>query len=233
MFSARLAGLPIRIDNRFAETETFCAEYLTQEEPLLALEVTEAVLRQELSLAGEDVPLPYAESLAVYRLLGEQLPFWDGCIFHGAAIEFCGKAYVFAAKSGTGKTTHINYWKKAFGDKVAIINGDKPILRYIDGILHACGTPWAGKERLHRNVCVPVGGICFLSRGRTDAVSPATANGCVTSALSQIYLPHGQEAMAKTLSLLDRLLSDVPLWRMECTHDINAAFVAKETMIGK
>ncbi len=233
MFSVKLAGLPVRICNRCPETQAFCADYLTKEEPLITLDVTDEVLAKEQALATESISAAYGECLAVYRLLGEQLPLWDGCIFHGAAIAFDGKAYLFAAPSGTGKTTHISYWKKAFGHRVSIVNGDKPILRYLDGVLYAWGTPWAGKESLHRNVGVPVGGICFLSRGETDRIVPAEASSCVAAALSQIYLPQGQEAMDKTLTLLDRILRDVPLWKLECTKDIHSAFVAKEGMIGK
>ena len=233
MFVTKLAELTVEINNRYEETEEFCKDYLSCEPPRILLTVTEESLQKELALANEDISMPYAELLAVYRMLGERLPFFDGCIFHGAAITYGGKAYLFTAPSGTGKTTHINYWKKAFGSEVSIVNGDKPILRYIDGVPHACGTPWAGKENLHRNVCVPIGGICFLERGGTDLVSPVSAASCVPKALSQMYMPMDPKAMEKTLSLLDRLLSDIPLWRLECTHNIHAAFVAKETITGK
>lgn len=233
MFAMKLAGLSVEIRNQYSETENFCKEYLTCEEPMLTLTVTEEVLKKELAIAGEEIAGSYGERLAVYRLLGERLPFYDGCIFHGATIEYGGNAYLFAAPSGTGKTTHINYWRRAFGKEVSIVNGDKPILRYLDGVLHACGTPWAGKENLHRNVCIPVGGICFLERGTEDEICSAVPSSCVTSALSQVYLPEDKQALEATLALLDRILSDIPLWRLKCTHSIHAAFVAKEAMIGK
>ena len=47
---------------------------------------------------------------------------------HGAVIEYEGNGYMFSADSGTGKTTHILLWRKFLGDKVKIVNGDKPFL---------------------------------------------------------------------------------------------------------
>ena len=47
---------------------------------------------------------------------------------HGAVIRYKGKAYLFTAPSGTGKTTHIRQWlKKAEG--TFVVNGDKPLIK--------------------------------------------------------------------------------------------------------
>ena len=42
-------------------------------------------------------------------------------------ISFDGQGIAFAAPSGTGKTTHIKLWQRLYGDRVEIINGDKPL----------------------------------------------------------------------------------------------------------
>lgn len=74
----------------------------------------------------------YLETLAVFRHIAEYAPLHQRCVFHGATIEVGGRAYIFTAPSGTGKTTHIRMWRQVFGERVNIINGDKPMLRIVN-----------------------------------------------------------------------------------------------------
>lgn len=116
----------------------------------------------------------YLETLAVFRKIAEAAPAHQRLVFHGATITFQDRAYIFTAPSGTGKTTHIRLWKQEYGDRVDIINGDKPILRVTpDAGIVAYGTPWAGKERWQRNTSAPVAGICIVTRA-TDAQTTST-----------------------------------------------------------
>lgn len=234
MFTIKLADLTIGIDNRFSDIKTMCIPYLTADaENAFTVQTTDEALKAERDATYGAYSDGYLETLAVYRQIGNCLPHWDGFIFHAAVIETEGKAYAFAAKSGTGKTTHISHWRRAFGSEVRIVNGDKPIFRYIDGVLYACGTPWAGKEGLQRNVCVPIGGICFLHRGETNRIRRIDCRQALPKALSQIYLPGEKLAAERTLFLLDKVLRDVPLWHLDCTDSIDAAVVAGKAMVEK
>ncbi len=234
MFYIRIADLQIQIENRFEEIERLCRPYVVGEAQAdIAVWTSDDALAFERRTAGEGFSDGYLETLAVYRAIGERLPLFDGFIFHSAVIEVDGKAYAFAAKSGTGKSTHIRHWKTAFGDRVSPVNGDKPIFRYMDGILYACGTPWAGKEGWQRNVCVPLAGICFLERGEADLITPLDARVSLSKTLSQIYLPSDRSAAEKTLLLLDRILREIPLWRLQCTDSVHAAYIAAESILKK
>lgn len=234
MFQIRIADLQIQICNRFDDIERLCEAYRTEEHPV-AIEamVSNDALDRERIAAGEGFSDGYLETLAVYRTIGERLPYFDAFIFHSAVIEADGRAYAFAAKSGTGKSTHIRHWKNAFGDRIKIVNGDKPIFRYIDGVLYACGTPWAGKEGWQRNVCVPLAGICCLERGARNAIVPITGIEALPKLLSQIYLPLDRNAAELTAKLMDRMLRDTPLWSLQCTDDVQAAQIAAEAMLKK
>ena len=233
MFTVELAKLRIKVHNRYSMVEEMCKGYLSDESPQFSVETTDELLQAERAAATEEYSDEYLETLSVYRQFGDLLPLWEGILFHGAVIEYEGKAYAFTAKSGTGKNTHITYWRKSFGDAVKAVNGDKPILRFIDGALCACGTPWAGKERLQRNVCVPLGGICFLSRGEENSVSPISAGDALEKMLSQVYLPRKRTSAAKALSVLDKILTDTPLWELSCTNSIDAAYVARDGIVGR
>lgn len=137
----------------------------------------------------------YLETLAVFRHIAEYAPLHQRCVFHGATIEVDGRAYIFTAPSGTGKTTHIRMWRQVFGERVNIINGDKPMLRIVNAktpgadasgtsgagtgttgtggtSILAYGTPWCGKEGWQRNTHAPVAGICVVTRAVPNAGPP-------------------------------------------------------------
>lgn len=48
----------------------------------------------------------YLETTAVQRKLAEKLFDYDTLLFHGSTIAVDNQAYLFTAKSGTGKSTH-------------------------------------------------------------------------------------------------------------------------------
>lgn len=231
MFTITLAQLGIGIEHLFPEVKKLCRDYCTEDDkPAFTVRTSEESIAYERENSSEQYSDGYLETLSVYRMIGTALPCWNGFIFHASVIELDGKAYAFAAKSGTGKTTHISHWRTAYGSIVRPVNGDKPILRFIDGVLYACGTPWAGKEGLQRNICVPLAGLCFLKRGEQNRILPIDAKKALPEALSQIFLPKDPLAADKTLYLLDILLRKVPLWELECTNSLDAAIVAKEAM---
>ena len=71
---------------------------------------------------------------------------YGGIMIHSSAVEVDGKAYLFSAPCGTGKSTHTKQWQKYFGaDQAIIINDDKPVLRRLEDGWYAYGTPLVGK----------------------------------------------------------------------------------------
>ena len=110
----------------------------------------------------------YLTQLALLRQLAEKGPAVGRFLMHAAVLEYDGRAYAFTASSGTGKSTHLQLWRRTLGNAVQAVNGDKPLLYASDAEVMACGTPWSGKEGWQRNVCVPLGGLCFISRGEKD-----------------------------------------------------------------
>ena len=98
------------------------------------------------------------------------MPDFDAFLLHAAVIEVDGLAYAFAAPSGTGKTTHIALWKKFFGDRANIINGDKPIIRFENGTPYIYGTPWCGKEGYNINTKAPLAALCFIERSPENTI---------------------------------------------------------------
>ncbi len=95
------------------------------------------------------------------------MPSYDTVLFHGSALAIDGDGYLFTAKSGTGKSTHTRLWRERFGDRVVMINDDKPLLHIDAGSVIAYGTPWNGKHRLGTNASVPLRADCVFSDARS------------------------------------------------------------------
>ena len=172
----------------------------------------------------------YLESLAVYRAIAEKMPAFDTVLFHGSAVAVDGEAYVFTAKSGTGKSTHVSLWRKMFGERAVMINDDKPMIRLTENGAVIYGTPWDGKHHLSSNLSFPLKAVCVLERAKENRICPVKASDVLPVILQQTYRPSDYEAMAKTVSLADRLTKQVSLYRLGCNMDPEAAETAYNGM---
>ena len=185
----------------------------------------------ELSISSSDISRGYAEGICVYRAICEKLPaYFNAYLFHSAVIEFEGNGYAFSAKSGTGKSTHIALWRKHFGRDVHIINGDKPILRFIDGELYAFGTPWCGKEGWQKNNRVKLKALCFIERAQDNSIRQISASDAIEKIFRQILMPEDMVTVDALIPLLDRTLRTVPCYVLSCNISEDAAQIAYEKM---
>lgn len=233
--SLLLADYRILIHARYEYVVKQCAKYglpepLTPQEADLEIAVTEEEIAAEMQSAETVVSPGYSESICIYRSICKKLPVMDGMLLHSAVISDGTHGYAFTANSGTGKTTHIRQWLKAYGGEISVINGDKPLLRKRDGVWYAYGTPWCGKEGLNVNTSVPLTGICFLRRGESNVIRSYPVSAAVNEIMPQLYFPEEPAALLATLDLLDQLLAEVPLYELHCTISEEAAKVAREAM---
>ena len=145
-----------------------------------------------------------------------------------------GRAYLFSADSGVGKSTHTRLWKQVFGDRAQVFNDDKPALRYIDGSWYAYGTPWCGKDGININMKVPVAGICFLKRGEHNSIRPLNAKEALIRILPQTIYRFGKPRRADLLlTHINRLLERIPIFELENRPEPEAVLLSYETMRSK
>lgn len=161
-----------------------------------------------------------------------QLLRYNGMLLHASAVMLSGRAYLFTAASGTGKSTHTQLWVQQFAPHAQILNDDKPALRLTDGIWYAYGTPWSGKTDLNIPAKVLLGGICVLTRGEENRIWPIAGEEAIRALMSQTLRPRTPEGRIRQLELMDRLLTQVPIWKMECNMDPQAAQMSFEAMSG-
>lgn len=170
--------------------------------------------------------------LASGALFNRRLTAFNGLMLHSSAIEMDGRAYLFSANSGTGKSTHTGLWKQVFGDKVTYINDDKPIIRKIDGKFYVYGTPWSGKTDLNTNIKVPLAAIVFIERGETNSITPIdpAKEAVAVPMLEQTPRPRTPQLLAAMLSTADDLLLNTPLFKLRCNISEDAVYTSYNTL---
>ena len=241
-FVIGIAGCKVGIRSVFEETKQYCGEYLTEGTPDFTVEMCQADIDREREHSDRERKLEgltpanhsdkILETTAVYRKIVEKLLGYDVLLFHGSVVAVDGVAYMFTAVSGTGKSTHTKLWRKLFGERAVMINDDKPLFKITPTGILVCGTPWDGKHRLSCNNAVPLQAVCILERSTENHIRAITPSEALPMLLQQTYRPRDAAAMARTLSLVDRLAGAVKLWRLGCNMDIEAAEVAWNAMRG-
>ena len=236
-FTVSLAGKNYRIKSIYNEIYDLCVDYITDSAPHFTVETTKSDIEYErersaLESAREKKPIidwspEYLETLAVYRKIAELSLDSDTFLMHGSVVALGGAAYMFIAPSGTGKTTHTDFWLQTYPDAY-ILNGDKPLISVRDSGVFACGTPWAGKEGKNRNAILPLKAVCLLFRGKDNRIERLDFDKAFPLVITQTYRPTDEKKMKKTLQLIKTLGERVKLYALYCNLDPDAARVAKE-----
>ncbi len=235
-FTISIAGCRIRVFPLFESTRWYCEHYLTEQPGEYTITVTREDLLREQQLLREEALQeglrprvfqdPFLERSVIQRQTAQLLFPRDILLLHGSTLSLDGSAYLFTAPCGTGKSTHTRLWREVYGSKVQMINDDKPFLRFTPEDIFAWGSPWSGKHGLDTNLCAPLKGICFLQRGTENRIVPILPEEGLPLLENQLCPPEDPALLPRYRALLNRLSHDVPLWRMTCTKDSEAARVA-------
>ena len=238
----KIADRVLDVNTLYERVHTLCHGYETDDPADFSVTITQEDIagekeKSDAEYAYEGLPLPHfsddlLEETAVYRKIAEKMLDYDTFVFHGSCIAVDGAAYLFTAKSGTGKSTHTRLWREMLGDKAVMVNDDKPLIRVSGDGVTVYGTPWNGKHHLGENISVPLKAICILTRSAENHIEPITKSQAYAMLLQQVYRPQNGEEMAKTLKLIDKLAEQVKLYRLGCNMDISAAETAYNAMKG-
>ncbi len=229
-----IAGLKVFMEPRFNKTLKQSEKYRIEENDIgkadIVLEYPERAFKRCMEKApylGEDS----CEYMSIGTEFYKQLIKFHGILLHASAVVYDGKAYLFSAPSGTGKSTHTSLWLRHFGeDKAYILNDDKPAIRKIRGRFYACGTPFSGKVDMSRNEQVPLQGICVLKRGETNTIRKLAAEEAVFYILNQTFRPYSKDNVEDMLGILDEIVSEIPVYELKCNISEEAVEVAYERM---
>ena len=168
-----LAGLLVEMDPQYPTMQTNSAPYRSaaQGEPDIRIRPGPSYIAEMQALNPALTP-DQCEYYRFASLFYRGLLRFQGMMLHASAVVLDGRAYLFSAPPGTGKSTHTAGWLSRFRDRAYILNDDKPALRFQGDRLLACGTPFSGAVNLSRNTSAPVAGICMLERGEENRIAP-------------------------------------------------------------
>ena len=204
----RIAELNIRIDPVTPQTEKRIAPYLCRSEEY---DFDASVTADEIDnyMKKSKTPcLPYLaeDALVLTNISKTVLSSYDGCFFHSSCL---------------------------FGDKVIMINDDKPLIRNIGGTFYVCSTPWMGKSDIGCNRIAPVKAIYVLKRGETNTAVRTSPAKQMRQLMEATLLPTSRENMIKLLGLFDALFAQAKLIELYCNQDIESAQVAYDAVCGE
>ena len=143
-------------------------------------------------------------------------------------------AILFTAPSGTGKSTHTRMWQECFGERVTVINDDKPLIKINDSEAVIYGTPWCGKHGIETNTSAKIKAVVILEQSEVNSIKPISFFDAYTTILNQTYRPNDADKMRKVLSMINGLIKNVTIYKLGCniSHEAaetayNAIFTAK------
>lgn len=154
-----------------------------------------------------------------------------GFVLHSSFIDIGGKAILFTAPSGTGKSTQAELWHDLRSAR--IINGDRSIVRCTEEGVFVCGIPFMGSSHYCENVTLPLSGIVYLSQAPQTSIRRLAGVEAFRRVWEGITVnAWDKEDMSAVMDTLSQVLSAVPVWHLSCTPD-ETAVVALEQQLRK
>lgn len=141
---------------------------------------------------------------------------------HSASVLYHGKAWLFSAPSGTGKSTHTALWQKYF--HTPVINGDLNLITLKNNVPYVHGLPWCGTSDIFDTASYPLGGIILLRQSENDFIEELPAEEQILSVAQRFISPAWTPEQLNTLlSFSDELHDKIYIRRLHCTKKESAA----------
>ena len=157
---------------------------------------------------GNAAGYPVDQLLLIYYLARR-----EGLLVHAAGLVSHGCALIFPGVSGAGKSTLARQFLARDGS--SLLSDDRIIVRLLDGVYQAFGTPWPGDAGVAVNASAPLAAILFPARGdetRIRELSPQSALDRLLPATSVLWFE--PELLSSQFETCEGLLLDVPAFEL-------------------
>lgn len=152
----------------------------------------------------------------------------DAFLLHSSVVEVNGKTVLFSGPSGAGKSTQANLWQTHLGAK--ILNGDRCVIRRTESGFIGGGSLWSGTSGIHHPEAAPIAGI-FLPEKSSENSVELLRSGVFYPLFSQTTVHSwDRDFMERLTELYAELLESVPVYRLRCRPDREAAELAYHTL---
>lgn len=149
---------------------------------------------------------------------------------HASQAALNGTGIVFAAPSGTGKTTQAKLWRDHMNAK--FVCNDRTLLRNKDGVWYTYGYPIDGSEPVRSNMVNRLGCIVLLKQGNHNFVTRLRPGRAVRLLMEQMVLDcWNVEAKMEITGILLELFEKIPVYEQVCTPEFEAVEELKRQLI--
>lgn len=135
-------------------------------------------------------------------------------MFHGVAFQYGTGVYILTAPSGTGKSTQYRNLYTLYGERIQIINGDKPLLgpgEKEEIIVYP--SPWNGKENWSGSIHGPLRAVILLEQAKENILTILDKKEAVVPILQQcLYTAPNGKSVHTVFRMTDSILNGVPLY---------------------
>lgn len=180
-------------------------------------------------LSGNEQFMNYAHNLMTLMDIEATLLAFDALILHASFISWQGKGVLFSAPSGTGKSTQADLWRQY--EEADILNGDRAALRRVSGRWRAYGLPYAGTSGIYRNESVPLKAITALRQSGENRIRRIYGAEAFKYLYPETMIHRWDTSFEQKASkLLFEVLTDVPVYLLECRPDQEAVQLLKNEL---
>ena len=154
----------------------------------------------------------------------------DTLILHAVVVSQENKGYIFLGPMRTGKSTHARLWIEHI-EGAELVNDDFPVVR---GVV-VYGSPWGSNIPCYRNVSVPIGGMVMLSQATYNKIRRLSGIDAYLNLFVRVWGTDLDKYIAEDIAegwhqTMDRLVSTIPMWHLECLPDEAAARLCHDTI---
>lgn len=225
----KIADICVGYEPQYDMLRTRSLKYICDEPAEFSVGVSDGHIDKQLELFSA-FTAETLEYLYIGTAFNLKLLEYNGMFLHSSTVVVDGKAYSFSAPCGTGKSTHTNLWLKYFGDRAYIINDDKAAYRKIDGKYYVYGTPFSGKNDVNVNTRVELKAVCFIEQAEENSIERIAPDDAVPLLISQTVRPSSPQRMIMMCDFLDDFIKSIPVYKLKCNMETDAAKLSYETM---
>lgn len=152
----------------------------------------------------------------------------NAVFLHASFVRWRGRAILFTGPKQIGKSTQAELWRRFRNAEV--LNGDRALLRQMEGQWTACGSPFCGTSGICVNAKAPLAALVLLEQAPENRAERAGARDVLRAFLSGCSYAASEEATRRVLDLAAAVGGAVLVLRLRCRPDEAAVACLEEAL---
>ena len=172
--------------------------------------------------------------LALWLVFGWSVIDKKTIAVHASTVVYQNKAILFLGESGVGKSTHTQLWINNLPGAF-LLNDDSPILKIANNRVSAFGSPWSGKTPCFRQMDKEVAAIIRLSQHSENVINKLSIHESIAALYPSFPPCIGANSFFEKFvyDFLSDVLSQLPIYKLKCLPNNQAALLAYHTVFGQ